>query len=61
VLLEIQHLKKVYVISGNKESLDLEQTTSVNALRIQRFIHKSHIVGVLHYDFLFSVQGVGQG
>jgi len=32
VLLEIQHLEKVYIISGNDGSLDLGQTTTVNAL-----------------------------
>jgi len=44
VLLEIQHIKKVYIISGNEVSLDLEQTTTVNALRIQRYLHKQHVV-----------------
>jgi hypothetical protein len=40
VLLEIQHIKKVYIISGNEGSLDLEQIAIVNALRIQRYLHK---------------------
>jgi len=40
VLLEIQQLKKVQIISGNEYSVDLEQTTTVNALRIQRYLHK---------------------
>jgi hypothetical protein len=40
VLLEIKHIKKVYIISGNEGSLDLEQTAIVNALRIQRYLRK---------------------
>ena len=37
----------------------MEQTTTVNALRIQRYLHKQHIE-VLQYDFLFSVHGSGK-
>jgi len=39
VLLEIQHLKKVYIISGNEGSLYSPHTTTVNALRIQRSLY----------------------
>ena len=38
VLLDIQHPNKVSIISGNECSLDLEQTTTVKDLRIQRHL-----------------------